>query len=113
MMKESATNFFGSLLRHDGTVHTNWDFLFQFTKIDEAMVTILEAILTKMEVKEVVFSIYKHSATSPDGFLACFYQECWEIIKKDLIEVVLDFFSRSAQSEGFSYSMLVLIPNEE
>ncbi|OIT20481.1 hypothetical protein A4A49_65757, partial [Nicotiana attenuata] len=41
------------------------------------------------ELKEVVFSMNPNSAAGPDGMNGKFYQSCWDIIKEDLLLVVL------------------------
>jgi len=43
------------------------------------------------EVKNVIFSMKENSAPGPDGFGVTFYKSCWEIIKKEFMEMVNDF----------------------
>ena len=40
------------------------------------------------------------NAAGPDGFSSLFYQACWEIIKGDLTEAVMDFFHGFSQPKG-------------
>ena len=40
------------------------------------------------ELEKVVFGMKKGKALGPDGFPIEFFQEFWEIIKFDLLEVV-------------------------
>ncbi|XP_027109243.2 uncharacterized protein [Coffea arabica] len=62
------------------------------------------------EIRAVVFSMDANSAPGPNGFVAGFYQQCWEVIKGDLLVVVQDFFRGIEQPRGFSNALLVLIP---
>ncbi|EOY20267.1 Uncharacterized protein TCM_045622 [Theobroma cacao] len=62
------------------------------------------------KIKEVVFNINKDSVASPDGFSSLFYQHCWDIIKQDLLEAVLDFFKGSSLPRGVTSTTLVLLP---
>ncbi|CDP19251.1 unnamed protein product [Coffea canephora] len=65
------------------------------------------------EIRAVVFAMDANSAPGPDGFGAGFYQQCWEIIKADLLGAVQDFFKGVQQPRGFSSALLVLIPKTE
>lgn len=40
----------------------------------------------------MIFSIPVNSSLGPDGFGAGFFQNCWEIVVADVVEVVWDFF---------------------
>lgn len=62
------------------------------SKIPEDMVKSIEQMPTESEVKEVVFSISKYRTIGPNGFSTMFYQKCWAIIQKDLMEAVANFF---------------------
>ncbi|XP_060211692.1 uncharacterized protein LOC132639246 [Lycium barbarum] len=53
----------------------------------------LTANPTVDELKDVVYSMSSHSAPGPDGISGKFYHSCWEIIKDDLVLMVLDFFA--------------------
>ena len=43
------------------------------------------------ELKEVVFGLPGGSSPGPDGFHAKFYQTHWNLVHKDLFEVVRSF----------------------
>jgi hypothetical protein len=62
------------------------------------------------EIKAAVFALNKDSAPVPDGFGAFFFQNCWDIIKKEVIEVVLQFFSSSWILPGFNSNIIALLP---
>jgi hypothetical protein len=47
----------------------------------------LTALYTEEEVKKVVFQMEHNKAPGPDGFPAEFYQNFWEVIKSDLLEL--------------------------
>jgi hypothetical protein len=58
---------------------------------EECLNTSDNADLTKQffeeEIKIALFQIEKNKAARPDGFPIEFYQSCWDIIKKDIIEI--------------------------
>ncbi|EOX96782.1 Uncharacterized protein TCM_005953 [Theobroma cacao] len=64
------------------------------------------------EINEVVFNIDKDSVVGPDGFSSLFYQHCWDIIKQDLLEAVLDFFNGAPMPQGVTSTTLVLLPKK-
>ncbi|XP_051145949.1 uncharacterized protein LOC127261695 [Andrographis paniculata] len=68
---------------------------------------------TRMEVHAVVFSIDQDSVAGPDGFSAAFYQKCWDIIRDDVFDAVLDFFSGAPLLKFYTATTLVLIPKTE
>ncbi|XP_015161044.1 uncharacterized protein [Solanum tuberosum] len=70
----------------------------------------LIALPTIDELKEVVFSMNPNSAAGPDGMNGCFFQKCWQIIKHDLLAVILAFFSGQMIPKYFSHSCIVLLP---
>jgi len=61
--------------------------------IDEPINTLLTKIPTAEEIKHAVFDMNKDGAPDPDGFGGLFYQKYWEVIKKDVINAVLEFFA--------------------
>ncbi|XP_059301817.1 uncharacterized protein LOC132053726 [Lycium ferocissimum] len=70
--------------------------------------------LTKMpdeeEIKGAVFSISTEICAGPDGFNGMFYQQCWNIIKKEVIDFVLEFFKGKGLTKFYTHTCLALIP---
>ena len=60
----------------------------------------LAAISTKEEIKSVVFSHDKDSATSPDSFTVYFFQTCWEIVAIDVGGYDRGFFLGCFNAKG-------------
>lgn len=60
------------------------------------------------ELKKVVFSMNPSSAAGPDGMNGKFFQACWEVIKEDLLNVVLSFFRSSPMPKYMTNACLVL-----
>ncbi|PNY16800.1 ribonuclease H, partial [Trifolium pratense] len=74
----------------------------------------VNALLTSLpsfdEIKNAVFSLNKDSAPGPDGFGGFFYQTYWDIIHKDVVNAVLQFFSSGWILPNFNSNTLILIP---
>ncbi|MCI36510.1 RNA-directed DNA polymerase (Reverse transcriptase) [Trifolium medium] len=62
------------------------------------------------EIRAVVFALNKDSAPGPDGFGAFFYQHYWDIVKKDVINAMLEFFTTSWILRGFNSNIISLLP---
>jgi hypothetical protein len=62
------------------------------------------------EIKAAVFALNKDSAPGLDGFGAFFFQNYWDIVKKEVIDAVLQFFSSSWILPGFNSNIIALLP---
>ncbi|XP_057868067.2 uncharacterized protein LOC131075253 [Cryptomeria japonica] len=69
--------------------------------------------VTLCEVEEVVFGMNKGKAPGPDGFPVEFFQEFWDIVKQDLLEVVCESLHSKQMLRALNATFLVLIPKKE
>lgn len=81
--------------------------------MDEDGVAQLEARFSEEEIKEAIFSIDDDKSPSPNGFSSLFYQECWEIVKEDLMEVFNEFYERGTLNKSTNATFIVLVPKKE
>ncbi|KAG6512940.1 hypothetical protein ZIOFF_031079 [Zingiber officinale] len=65
---------------------------------------------TMEEVKHVVWEVCEDSATRSDSFSVAFNVACWEIIKLDVYNAVLDFFQGGSFPKGMAATTIVFIP---
>ena len=65
------------------------------------------------EIHNAIFSLNKNSAPGPDGFGAVFYQSFWQIIKQDVLNAVLQFFTTGWLLPYFNSNSLILIPKTD
>ena len=66
----------------------NWDELFPATSWHPED---LVGLFTENEVRGAFFSMGSGKSPGPDGFSASFFQEFWDIIKVEIIEVFMEF----------------------
>lgn len=66
----------------------------------------LEAVFKEDEIKEPIFEMTKDKSLGPDDFSMHFYQECWDIIKEDLLKV------SGVINLGVNSTFLMLIPKK-
>ncbi|KAK2424264.1 hypothetical protein QL285_034644 [Trifolium repens] len=72
--------------------------------------SLLTVLPSHDEIKAAVFSLNKDSAPGPDGFGAFFFQHYWDIVKLDVINAVIEFFSTSWILPGFNSNIIALLP---
>jgi len=60
-----------------------------FDSLDAVEASSLELPFEENEVLEVVKGMNRDKAPGPDGFTLAFFQDCWDVIKLDLMGVFL------------------------
>jgi hypothetical protein len=69
--------------------------------------------VTQQEIKEALDQMNPDKAPGPDGFTARFYQQCWNIIKKDLTKMIQKSQQTSKLGGSTNSSFLALISKEK
>jgi exonuclease III len=72
----------------------------------------LISIPTEKEVFEVLSSLGSSKAPGPDGFTALFYKKYWSVVKKEVLECVLDFFLNKNLASEQNHTFITLIPKQ-
>ncbi|PNX79615.1 ribonuclease H, partial [Trifolium pratense] len=78
--------------------------------INEDINAVMTMLPSHQEIKSAVFALNKDSAPGPDGFGAFFFQHYWEIVKIDVFNAVLEFFTTSWILPGFNSNIITLLP---
>jgi hypothetical protein len=66
------------------------------------------------ELLDIVKSLLAEKAPGPDGFIGMFYKKCWEVIKSDLHEAVMGFYShKTSKMHIFNEANIVLLPKKQ
>ena len=60
-----------------------------------------------------VFQLNKEQALGPDGFTIAVYQECWDVIKEDLMRVFLEFHSNGIINQSINATFIVIVPKKK
>ena len=83
-----------------------------FACIEEEERQSLEKEFTKEEVIQVLREMEGDKALGPDGFTMAFFQKCWSVVEKDVMDV-FDYFNRHSMFErSMNASFLTLIPKK-
>lgn len=70
----------------------------------------LVADVSEGEIKEAVFQLGRLKAPGPDGFSGVFYQDNWEVIKKDVFQFVLEVFRSQKIDPVVNKMLIALVP---
>jgi hypothetical protein len=80
-----------------------------FDNLDAGEASSLELPFEEREVLEVVKGLNRDKAPGFDGFTLAFFQDCWEVIKTDLMGVFQDFHTHSKFVKSINATFLALI----
>jgi hypothetical protein len=69
-------------------------------------------LISQNEAKEAVFGSCAERAPVPYGFSFLFYETFWEVIKKELMQLVNSFSREHLNLDRLNYAMITLIPKE-
>lgn len=62
------------------------------------------------EIHDAVFSLNRDGSPGPDGLGAYFFQFYWDIVKKDMIQAVQEFFLTGRFLNNYNSNTIFLIP---
>ncbi|XP_019266859.1 PREDICTED: uncharacterized protein LOC109244255 [Nicotiana attenuata] len=72
----------------------------------------LSRLPTFEEVKGAVFELSGESAGGPGGFTGLFYQSCWDIVGRDIHNMVMHFYGGATHPKSITHTNLVLLPKK-
>eukprot|EP00253_Pinus_taeda_P016021 PITA_16021 len=112
-IKTAASRHFHALLIADPNYLENPEFLSPLeNKISENQRAHLDKAITTEEIEWSLHSMPPDKAPGPDGFTAAFFKSHWDIIKKDYIRMVKNFFSKCKIGSSIKSTHLALIPKD-
>ena len=59
-----------------------------------------------------VFQLNKEKAPGPDGFTLAVYQECWDVIKEDLMRVFFEFHTKGVINQSTNATFIAMVPKK-
>jgi hypothetical protein len=80
--------------------------------LDAGEASSLELPFEEREVLEVVKGLNRDKAPGPDGFTLAFFQDCWDVIKTNLMGVFQDFHTHIKFVKSINATFLALIPKK-
>lgn len=68
--------------------------------------------VTEEEIKLTLFDIGDEKAPGPDGFTSTFFKQNWDIVGKEVMEAVKDFFTTGQILKKINHTFISLIPKK-
>ena len=72
----------------------------------------MESPFTEEEIFKAIFQMDRDKAPGPDGFTIAVFQDCWEVIKEDLVKVFAEFHRSGIINQSTNASFIVLLPKK-
>ena len=69
----------------------------------------LDSSFTKEEISKNIFQLDRDKAPGPDGFTIAVFQDCWDVIKEDLVSVFVEFHRSGIINQSTNASFIVLL----
>lgn len=82
----------------------------EFNRISSSDRSMIERRFSEEEVWNVLSGMRGGKAPGPNGFSISFFQKCWDIVKKDFMDVIDEFYYSKEFYEHLNDTFLVLIP---
>ena len=76
----------------------------------EDMRQLMQPVLDE-EIRQTVFQITADKSLGPNGFTGSFYHEYWDVVGKDIVDMVKAFWYSGKLLRKLNHAHLVLIPN--
>ena len=109
---EHATQFYtelfgpalGNLFQIDMEI---WNGIERLDDIDNQ---VLCGQFCEKEIKNALFQMESNKAAGPDNIPIDFYQVCWDIVKKDIVNMFHDFYGGNLDVSRINYGIITLLP---
>ncbi|RVX14665.1 Transposon TX1 uncharacterized 149 kDa protein [Vitis vinifera] len=72
----------------------------------------LEVPFSVEEIHSALMEMGGDKAPGPDGFSVAFWQECWDFVKEEVVEMFKEFFEHGSFAKSLNTTFLVLIPKK-
>nr|GEU59262.1 hypothetical protein [Tanacetum cinerariifolium] len=66
--------------------------------------------VSDQEIKDAIFSIGNDKSPGPDGYTAAFFKEVWDIISKDIMLAIREFFVNGKLLKELNLTIIALMP---
>ncbi|KAJ9703126.1 hypothetical protein PVL29_004763 [Vitis rotundifolia] len=83
-----------------------------WSPISEESALRLDSPFTEEEISKAIFQLDRDKAPGPDGFTIAVFQECWDVIKEELVRVFAEFHRSGIINQSTNASFIVLIPKK-
>ena len=68
--------------------------------------------LLKKRFIKPFFSYIRIKLSNPDGFIIVVFQECWDVVKEDLMRVFSEFHRSGVVNQSMNATFIALVPKK-
>ena len=84
----------------------------EFKSLEAADSQHLERQFSEEEVVAALHQISGEKAPGPDGFTLAFFQQCWEVVKVEVLNTIQEFYEHEEFERSLNSTFVVLIPKK-
>ncbi|KAJ9675680.1 hypothetical protein PVL29_024549 [Vitis rotundifolia] len=83
-----------------------------WSPISEESASRLDSPFSEEEIFNAIFQLDRDKASRPDGFTIAVFQDCWDVIKDDLVRVFAEFHNSRIINQNTNASFIVFLPKK-
>ena len=72
----------------------------------------MDSPFTEEEISKAIFQLDRDKASGPDGFTITVFQDCWDVIKEDLVRMFAEFHRSRIINQSTNAFFIVLLPKK-
>ncbi|WJZ87793.1 hypothetical protein VitviT2T_007145 [Vitis vinifera] len=110
-VREGIVNAFQNLLSEEPGWRADIEGL-QLKQLNSREAENLEVPFSEEEIHFALMEMRGDKAPGPDGFTMAFWQDCWDVVKEEVMELFKEFFEYGSFAKSLNTTFLVLIPKK-
>ncbi|RVW55071.1 LINE-1 reverse transcriptase-like [Vitis vinifera] len=110
-VKEGIVNVFQQLLSEESGWKADIEGL-HLSHLSSQEAGNLELPFSEDEIHSALLEMDGDKAPGPDGFTVAFWQECWDFVKEEILELFKEFYEQKSFVKSLNTTFLVLIPKK-
>ncbi|RVW22247.1 LINE-1 reverse transcriptase-like [Vitis vinifera] len=110
-VREGIVNAFQNLLSEEPGWRADIEGL-QLKHLNPREAENLEVPFSEEEIHFALMEMRGDKAPGPDGFTVAFWQDCWDLVKEEVMDLFKEFFEYGSFAKSLNTTFLVLIPKK-
>lgn len=70
----------------------------------------LEEEFKEREIKTILWAINGEKSSGPDGYGSKFFKDSWEVVDKDVVYAIMEFFRIAKMLSALNHTVITIIP---
>ena len=72
----------------------------------------MDSHFTEEGISKAIFQLGRDKKPGHDGFTIAVFQDCWDVIKEDLVRVFVEFHRNGIINQSTNATFIVLVPKK-